>query len=326
MSRKMIWKIVLAGIAFLLVAVIVYSGLQILESTVFFTEEEEGPVASKTIERNGVKYFPRQDITVMMIVGIEHEGKIEEMDPKVGSMADMIMLLVFDEKDQSYTVLNLNRDTMTEIPQLNAIRGIQNGNFFGQLTYAYNYGTGREDSCESIKQTVSNLLGGIYIDHYLTMSLSAIEIMNDAVGGVTVRVEDDFSDLDSSIKMGEMTLMGRQARNFVQGRMIVGDGLNTSRMRRQQEYFSGFAKALKEKMEKDDTFIIKAYEKVSGYIVTDCSVNVLTSLAERYGDYTHRETVTPEGENKMGERYMEFHVDEGALDELVLRLFYAPKQ
>jgi hypothetical protein len=35
--------------------------------------------------------------------------------------------------------------------------------------------------------------------------------------------------------------------------------------------------------------------------------------------------VSPEGENVLGEKYYEFHVDEEKLDELIVRLFYAPK-
>ena len=41
--------------------------------------------------------------------------------------------------------------------------------------------------------------------------------------------------------------------------------------------------------------------------------------------YNIMEVISPKGENKVGEKYMEFYLDEEALDEVILRLFYAPK-
>jgi hypothetical protein len=48
-------------------------------------------------------------------------------------------------------------------------------------------------------------------------------------------------------------------------------------------------------------------------------------MMDRYSDYEIVEIVSPEGENVLGEKYYEFYVDEVKLDELILRLFYAPK-
>jgi len=65
-------------IILLLVLVMIFSGLQILESTIFHTGQESGrPTTSKTIVRDGVEYFPRQDITVFMVLGIDKFGPVE---------------------------------------------------------------------------------------------------------------------------------------------------------------------------------------------------------------------------------------------------------
>ena len=40
---------------------------------------------------------------------------------------------------------------------------------------------------------------------------SAVTILNDAVGGVTVQVQDDFSTVDASIPVGIVQLKGQQA-------------------------------------------------------------------------------------------------------------------
>jgi hypothetical protein len=61
-------------------------------------------------------------------------------------------------------------------------------------------------------------------------------------------------------------------------------------------------------------------------VVTDCSGKVLASLLERYATYELGQIVSPKGENVMGQKYYEFHVDETDLQRIMLELFYAPKQ
>ena len=327
MNRRRKKETYLLGLAFVvLLLVFIYSGVQILESTVFF-QEETGITyrTSKTIERDGVEYFPRQDMTVLMVLGIDQSGPVKDSGAYNNpGAADAVMLMVFTEKDKSVRVLTLNRDSMVEMPVL-GVGGKPAGTIIGQLALSHTYGNGLEESCENTKDTVSQLLYGLYIDYYVSLNMDAISIVNDAVGGVPVTVTDDFSAIDPSITMGELTLRGQQATNYVRSRSGVGDELNVSRMERQKDYAEGFLDVLKEKAATDSSFILNAYEDVSPYMVTNCSSTVWTSMLDRYADYTLAEVISPKGENVLGEKYMEFHLDEEALDEVILRLFYAPK-
>jgi anionic cell wall polymer biosynthesis LytR-Cps2A-Psr (LCP) family protein len=146
------------------------------------------------------------------------------------------------------------------------------------------------------------------------------------VGGVTVEVTEDFSLVDPTIPMGTVKLTGQQALNFVRTRKDVGDQLNMTRMERQMTYIRGFSQALKAKHETDATFVLNIYEELKPYVVTDCSGKVLASLLERYATYELGQIVSPKGENVMGQKYYEFHVDETDLQRIMLELFYAPKQ
>lgn len=325
-KRNILKKAAYFGIILLLALVMIFSGLQILESTVFPSGQGQGDTfVSKTITRNGVDYFPRQDITVLMVMGIDQYGPVVSSESYNNSgSADMVMLLIFDEQDRSCSALCLNRDTMMEIPVL-GIGGKKAGTFYGQLALAHSYGSGLEDSCENTRDAVSNFLNGIAIDHYVAMNMDAISILNDAVGGVRVNVTDDFSAVDPTITMGETVLYGDQAINFVRTRRDVGNQLNISRMERQREYVDGFVEAFWNKLDSSDSFVVSTYDSVSPYIVTDCSVNTISGMMERYVDYEIKEIVSVEGENVLGDVYYEFYVDEQKLDELILRLFYAPK-
>lgn len=311
-------------IILVLVLVVLYSGLRILESTVFYKGTEQDPtINSRTIERNGIRYYPRQDITVVMLVGIDEFGEMVDSGSYNNSgAADMVALMIFDEKNEEARLLCLNRDTMMNIPVL-GIGGKPAGSIYAQLALSHTYGSGLEDSCENTRKAVSDFLYGLTIDYYMAINMDAIKLLNDAVGGVTVNVTDDFSEIDPSLTMGEVTLMGDQAITYVRSRYGIGDQLNISRIERQKQYMTGFMEAIAAK--KDDTsFALSTYDLIDPYAVTDCSTTVLNTLMQRYADYPLVEIVSPEGENVMAE-YYEFHVDEELLDALILRLFYSPK-
>lgn len=327
MSRKeQVKKLVYILLILILVLLVILSGLRILESTVFSRRQEQAePTSSSTIERNGIEYFPRQDITVMLLMGIDEEGPVKASDShKNTGEADMVALVIFDETSQQIDILCLNRDTMVEMPVL-GIGGKNAGTYYGQLALSHAYGTGLEDSCENTKKAVSDFLYGLDISHYVAMNLDAISMLNDAVGGVTVNITDDFSDVDPTIQQGEMTLMGQQAIHYVQVRKDVGDQKNVSRMQRQQDYMEGFLKSFR-RANSDESFVIDTYDAVSDYIVTDFTAKSMSATLNQYSDYTLDEVVTPEGEHKIKGQHNAFYADEQKLDELILRLFYAPKK
>lgn len=325
-KRKRNSRLAAAALILILVLVMIYSGLRILESTVFFTKQEEAAVPTKTITRSGVDYFPRQDITVILVMGIDEEGPVKDSGSyRNNGEADMVAAVILDQTDETYTVLALNRDMMLEMPAL-GVGGRQAGTFYGQLALSHTYGSGLADSAENTRNTVSNLLYGINIDHYVAMNMDAIGILNDAVGGVTVTVRDDFSAVDESLTPGEVTLNREQALHYVRTRKDVGNQLNLSRMERHKEYLQGLSAALNRQLDDSDTFAAELYEEMSPYMVTDCSLNVVSGLMQRCADYSLKQILSVEGENVLGAEYYEFYADEEKLDALILELFYAPKK
>ena len=213
---------------------------------------------------------------------------------------------------------------MVKMPVL-GLGGKPAGSRYAQLTLSHTYGSGLHDSCENVRKTVSDLFNGLRIDYYLSMNMDAISRLNDAVGGVTVHVTEDLSSVDPTISMGEQTLNGTQAVNYVRARKEVGNQLNTSRMERQSKYMKGFLNAVWSTLDESETFIYSVYEDVDDYIVTDCTLASLSSLLTRYREYTLNDVITLKGENVLNDSYMEFHLDKEALDQLMLELFYSEK-
>ena len=325
MKRKQTRKLILFTAVFILVFVAICGGLLFSEPAVLHPEEEIQMQSSKTITKNGIDYFPRQDITVILLMGIDEHGPARDsMSYNNQGEADMVVLAVINETEKNCRLLTLNRDTMMNIPVL-GLAGKRAGTKTAQLALAHTYGSGLEDSCENTREAVSGFLKGITIDYYISMHLDAVAILNDAVGGVEVTVNDDFSQVDESIHKGKMVLRGEQARSFVQTRWNVGDHLNLSRMERQKAYMLSFVEAFRNRANETENYVLTTYEAVAPYLVSDLPVNTLSGMVDRYEDYTILEIISPEGENVMGEEYYEFHADEEKLEELILELFYAPQ-
>ena len=315
---------IISGIVvLLLLALMVFSIAQMLKNG--NRPDNEDDADSKTLEIDGVKYFPKQDITVFMLVGIDREGKaVDSHSYRNDGEADMIAILIFNESEKTYSVLCLNRDTMLNMTTI-GLGGKYAGKAYGQLALAHTYGSGLKDSCENMRATVSEFLYDLEIDHYVSLTMDAVAVLNDAVGGVTVNVSDEFP-ASMEIPLGEVKLNGRQALDFVRTRKDVGDQLNVSRMKRHEEYMKGFMTALGTKIDSNESFLIGTYRELSDYMVTDCNVEVLNTFVNRYIDYEFREITSPVGENTIGEKYMEFKVDPKELEKLVVRLFYDKKE
>ena len=113
-------KTLLIVLIVFLVLVVVYSGFQILEPIVFPADRgEDAPTKSRIIVRDGVEYYPRQDVTVLLMMGIDQAGPAQSSGSYNNpGAADMLTVAVFDEVEESYTLLSINRDTMTEVPVL----------------------------------------------------------------------------------------------------------------------------------------------------------------------------------------------------------------
>ena len=118
-GTKKLREILFVLVCLLLIAIVIYSGFRFLEATVFLEEEPEvnSSYVSKTIERDGVKYFPKQDIETLLVIGVDETGPMEKISyADNNNMADAIMLLVFDKGKEKIDILSLNRDTMTKVP------------------------------------------------------------------------------------------------------------------------------------------------------------------------------------------------------------------
>lgn len=264
---------------------------------------------------------PRKDLETILVMGLDKNERSEMLEGYVNkTQSDFLLLLVIDQENRSINSLHINRDTMTEITRLGVFGGAT-GKYTAQIALAHAYGSGGSDSALNAVKAVSNFLGGVKIDHYMTFTMDSVALVNDMVGGVTVLIEDDFSEMDPSLVQGqEITLKGEQALHFVRGRTNVADGTNLNRMARQRQYMMGLYEKIMAAAAQDEAFPEKLVKKLADAFDTDLSVYQLDSLFDTLLECKMGEILTIEGENVRGE-FMEFYADPDSVAQAVQTLF-----
>ncbi len=276
-----------------------------------------------TIYIDGEPYTPRKGVSSMLIIGVDKEGKVAASGSYNNSeRSDFLALLVFDDTSKSYTLLHLNRDTMSNIPTLD-INGVRmNATIYGQLALAHTYGDGLMASCRNTVEAVSEFLYGVKIENYIAVTMSAVPAINDYIGGVAVTIEDDMTSVDPTFVKGTtVTLKGQQALSYVRARGSLEDDSNLARMARQKQYISSLVDTVSRR-KVDDSFLMGALDKIIDYTVTNCSTAFLTSASHKLNSYTYSGAVSPKGDAVLGEEFMEFYVDEDDLKSILIELFY----
>lgn len=316
------------GLAVALLAVFLLTGAFLLlelwekRQSIFPEQKTENTV----YEYNGVEYVKNKDVESFLILGLDKfEDAINNDSYNNDQRADFLMLLVFDNSEKKFTAVHLNRDTMVNMNVL-GVAGQKIGTVNKQLALAHTYGNGRDVSCRNTADAVSELLNGVKVNHYLSITMDAVPILNDLLGGVEVTVLDDFSGIDDTLIKGEtVTLHGDHALTYVRERYGLEDSSNSTRMVRQRQYMTAvYDKAMFE-IENDDNFVIEASSKLADYIVSDRSVNQLQEIAKKLSQYKFTEIETLEGESVVKDGLMEFRPDADSIDKIVFELFYKKK-
>lgn len=317
--------VVVAAVIIVLVAIAIgldqWQQSQALPVSAEATNEVVTEAEPEPIEYNGIMYTPRPQLETYLLMGIDVEGPANgNRSYSGGGQADVQLVLVVDNTNQTWQVLQINRDSMVEV-QVLGMTGEVIQNKTAQIATAHAYGDGTERSCRNAVTAVSNMLGGKTIDGYMSLNMDAVAILNDMVGGVPVTISSDFTAVDPSLQEGRtVILQGQQALTFVRSRKNVDDETNLSRMERQRQYLA----ALEQKMtQQDEEFAIRAYDAVSDYMVTDMGSGTVVDLGEKIKTYEELPLLTIAGESGTDEEgSATYTLDQDSLQQAIVTLFY----
>ena len=271
----------------------------------------------------GEAYQLRPRIETLLVIGLDtFDRETDETAYTNNLRADFLLLLVFDHQQKTCAAIHLNRDAVTEITVL-GIGGKKVGTVTEQLALAHTYGSGQEDSGRNTVRAVSGLLGGVSVDHYMSVTMEAVAVINDAVGGVTLTVQDDLSAFDPALQKGAtVTLMGEQALTYVRSRQGLEESTNEARMARQRQYLDALYQAAVSRLSEPKDTAVDTLLTLSDTMISDMTTAKLDQLLDAVSEYEIEGSFSLEGESKVGKQFMEFYPDEDALTRLVLALFY----
>ena len=241
-----------------------------------------------TRQYNGQTYYarPSGELTTVLLIGYDHnaEGQLEELHGySNGGQADFLLLVVLDHRYDQIHLLQIDRDTMARVRVTDA-KGRQHDRSAIQICLAHAYGNTREANNANTVLAVETLLGieaaddGACIDWYMAMDISGISRLNDLLGGVTITIREDLTQIDPAMTAGaRLTLTGDQAEKFCRSRRGVGDQTNASRMERQKQYMEAASGRLLELSRADADYGLKLLDGMG--VIYDMA-------AQSYGGYS----------------------------------------
>lgn len=292
----------------------------ITETTEEPLELEEGQILVE-----GEIWEYNEDIMTFLCMGVDSRSGIgTEKTPGKAGQADAILMVVVNPRKEEINVIAINRDTMTEI-EVYDTAGMYLEEENAQITLQYAYGDGREKSCQLMEQTISELFYGIPIHGYGALDMQSIAALNDAVGGVDVTVLEDMTKFKWDWTKGaQVHLSGQDALLYIQRRDVSYMGTNLGRVERQKQYLTAYVEQLKKKIKEDVTFPVTLLGQIQKHMVTSLTVQEITFLADTLlgYDFSMENIISIPGESRMGEKHEEFYVDDAALKQIVIEVFY----
>ena len=286
----------------------------------------EGFGQLRTIEWGGRTYREKPAVTTLLIAGIDQHGDPDATGSKAyrhGSPADFLMIVAIDHTAKQVHQLQIDRDTMTDVTVL-GVFGNEVGTRVMQICLAHYYGDTAEANAKYTVRAVQNLLDGLEIDGYYMIDYSAVPVLNDALGGVTVHLDFDMTSVNEAWTKGStVTLHGQEAETFVRTRKTIGEGTNEERMVRQAEFMRQAVKLMNKKASEDLAFGESVLKSVEAISTTNMTTRHLAEELNRAHGYEILEVEHPAGEYAIGsDGYMEFHMQENAAVEWALEHLY----
>ena len=328
------------------VAAGIYGGFQYLKSSgrssllkheqvegVEITAPEEAELTDEgtTVKYKGKTYKRNEDVISILALGVDEKSANPEHH-KIGEagQADTIFIAALNTFNGEMTLINISRDTIADV-DLYTATGKNAGTEPMQICLAYAYGDGGKTSCANMIRAVSRLMYGMPIDAYASITVPAIGVLNDAIGGVEVTVLDDIGKGENALVKGQkVRLTGDQVRSYVISRDLIDKEANNARMARQRQYLIAFINKAFQEIRGNLSIVFTLFDAVRSYMVTDLTPAKLTYLASLAMDGQFREQdirtvpgeVTVETSELDGMEHAAYHVDDEALYEIILDVYY----
>lgn len=276
---------------------------------------------SGTIRYKGKLYRYNDEITCILLMGVDNHDKEESTSAGDSGQSDVNVLAIIDPKNKKLTLLSISRDTLCKL-DIPDSQGKTVGTGEGQLALAYSYGDGEEKSCELTSTAVSRIFYGLKIPAYASIYMDGISDLVDVVGGVTVTPTESFNVFAAG---KQVELKGDLTERYIRYRESTVDG-NNQRMQRQNQVLMALVYKALGYAKENPTSVLDIYSSVQDNVTTNINTAMMVYLARQAVDLNFDGRIyTVPGHSEMGEQsHAVFVVDEEAFFEQVLSIFYNP--
>ena len=274
------------------------------------------------VRYRGQLYQYKDDISTVLFMGVDSKEK-SAASGEFGSsnQADVIVLGVLDPSTKRITLISVSRDSMCEIEVLDT-NGESLGTARAQIALSYAYGDGGDISCQLTSDAVSKLFYDLPISAYASIYMNGVGKLTDLVGGITVTPAESFLQFQAG---QSVVINSSNAEAYLRYREKTVEG-NNGRMERQKAVMIELAKAMLRQVRQDPTSVLSIYDVVSKNVTTNLNAASMVYLARiASGMSLNTEVQKVAGTSVLGEQnHAEFNVDETALYEMILEIFYEP--
>ncbi|MER7708300.1 LCP family protein [Kitasatospora sp. NPDC097605] len=235
--RRRRWLVITAGaLAFLLVAcgALLWIAYRKLDGNIRTDSTTDQLLARLEAERPARTAGARGAENMLLIGSDDRTGANASYGSAGGQRSDTTILLHLAADRLHATAVSIPRDVMVSVPACEKPDGTRSRPALMQFNAAFETG-GPACSIRTVEQ-----LSGIRLDHYVIVDFTGFKRMVDAVDGVEVCVPQPIHDKDAKLDLpaGRQTLHGEQALGYVRARETLGDGSDTQRMGRQQQFLA----------------------------------------------------------------------------------------
>ena len=207
-------------------------------------------------------YQRKEDVYNFLLLGID----------RAANLSDVIMIVSYDVKNGSISVLSVPRDTY-----INVGANYHKLNAYFAASYNHSSARGEERYRDAIESMSAFLEVGlcIQIDRYVCMDIAGFREIVDTMGGVYMDVpfdmhyEDPEQNLYIDLDAGYQHLDGEKAEMFVRFRKSYLNG-DLGRISAQKLFLTAFVKQVQRNL--DLSTVVSLAKTAVDYVTTDLSV------------------------------------------------------
>ncbi|MEU6078907.1 LCP family protein [Streptomyces sp. NPDC047108] len=198
--------------------------------------------------------------------------------------SDTTILLHLAADRKSATAVSVPRDLMVDVPRCREPGGKDGEGRFDQFNSAFERG-----GAACTIRTVENLTG-IRVDHHMIVDFTGFKRIVDAVDGVEVCLKEPMDDREAHLKLpaGRQKLNGEQSLGYVRARYSLGNGSDTERMDRQQQFLGALVKKVQSNgVLLNPTRLYPVLDAATSSLTTDSGLDSLRELYELVRSLRH---------------------------------------